>query len=314
MITKDKIKSLMVVVIFLLGFGGLISATTRTFETPITYQYGGTGTSTALATGYLWQGVGDGTLSQIATSSLAAGGGVTSLNTLTGALILASTTNQLTVTASGTDYIVLSTPQDIHTGASPTFAGLTLSGVTSGIMSVDASGNVSTTTIVTTDISDLATNYLATSTIGSTVQGYDADNATSGTFTAGDHLTLTGTDFDVDAELKTKIASFSIINATTTQNPAAQHMFPYPITITRISCSSATGTVTIQFDERAAATPNTAGTDVMNSVLVCDTNSEATTTFANAGIAADVPFSLDIDAVSVADANCRIHVDYTINE
>jgi hypothetical protein len=53
--------------------------------------------------------------------------GVSSLNTLTGALTLWGTTNQITVTASSTEGLVFATPQNIHTGASPTFAGLTLS-------------------------------------------------------------------------------------------------------------------------------------------------------------------------------------------
>ena len=52
--------------------------------------------------------------------------GVLSLNNATGTLTIQGTTNQVNVsTSNGT--ITLSTPQDIHTGASPIFAGLTLS-------------------------------------------------------------------------------------------------------------------------------------------------------------------------------------------
>ncbi len=43
---------------------------------------------------------------------------------------VAGTSNQITVTDDSDGTITLSTPQDIHTGASPTFAGLTLSGLT----------------------------------------------------------------------------------------------------------------------------------------------------------------------------------------
>ncbi len=43
---------------------------------------------------------------------------------------VAGTTNQITVTDDSDGTITLSTPQDIHTGASPTFVGLTLSGLT----------------------------------------------------------------------------------------------------------------------------------------------------------------------------------------
>jgi len=59
--------------------------------------------------------------------------GVLSINSATGTLTLQGTTNQINVSTFGTT-ITLSTPQNIHTGATPTFAGLTLNGnlVTSG--------------------------------------------------------------------------------------------------------------------------------------------------------------------------------------
>jgi len=47
---------------------------------------------------------------------------------------VAGTTNRITVTDDSDGTITLSTPQDIHTGASPTFAGITLSGITSGVL------------------------------------------------------------------------------------------------------------------------------------------------------------------------------------
>ena len=53
--------------------------------------------------------------------------------TLTGERALTGTANQITVTDNGANSsVVLSTPQNIHTGASPTFAGLTLSGALLG--------------------------------------------------------------------------------------------------------------------------------------------------------------------------------------
>lgn len=62
-------------------------------------------------------------------------GGAPSAATLTG------TTNQITVT-NGAGSITLSTPQDINSGASPTFAGLTVSGLSDGLVKV-ASGVLS---------------------------------------------------------------------------------------------------------------------------------------------------------------------------
>jgi hypothetical protein len=59
--------------------------------------------------------------------------GVLSLNTATGDLTLQGTTNQVNVSTVGST-ITLSTPQDIHTGATPQFAELTLYKATSGVV------------------------------------------------------------------------------------------------------------------------------------------------------------------------------------
>ena len=57
--------------------------------------------------------------------------GVLSLNNLSGDISLQGTTNQINVNTLDNN-IILSTPQDIHTGATPTFAGLYLSNLTQG--------------------------------------------------------------------------------------------------------------------------------------------------------------------------------------
>jgi flagellar basal body rod protein FlgC len=63
--------------------------------------------------------------------------GVASVNSLTGALSIAGTSNEITVTPAGST-ITLATPQAIGTGSSPTFAGLTLTGALLGsIVSTD---------------------------------------------------------------------------------------------------------------------------------------------------------------------------------
>jgi hypothetical protein len=67
--------------------------------------------------------------------------GVLSLNSATGTLTLQGTPNQVNVNTSG-NTITLSTPQDIHTGASPTFAGLTLSSLTPGSVLFAGSGGI----------------------------------------------------------------------------------------------------------------------------------------------------------------------------
>lgn len=55
--------------------------------------------------------------------------GVSSLNTLTGALTLAGTTNQISITPAGST-LTFATPQDIAPGSSPAFTGLRLTGIT----------------------------------------------------------------------------------------------------------------------------------------------------------------------------------------
>lgn len=66
-------------------------------------------------------------------------------STLSGERVLTGTSNQITITDNGAgSTVVLSTPQNIHTAASPTFAGLTLSGLTAGsIVFAGTSGVIS---------------------------------------------------------------------------------------------------------------------------------------------------------------------------
>lgn len=241
------------------------------FSGVLGYTHGGTGTSTALANQYLWWGNGSGGLVQVASSTFAGGGGVTSLNTFTGAQTLWGTANQLTVTASGTAGLILSLPQSIATSSSPSFTGLTLSGITNGFLKVDANGLLSTSTIDISDNTNLA---------------------------AGRSLTMSGDSVEADAELYTHSSSFVIRNATTTQNPVAQKQYPLAITITKICGSTSQASSTLQFDERAEATPNTGGTDVLTTALtVGNTTTTCSTGFANAGIAAEAILNLDLDSM-----------------
>ena len=79
--------------------------------------------------------------------TLAANGNLSAERVLTG------TANQLTVTDNGAgSTVVLSTPQDIHTGASPTYAGLTLTAF-SGIVKATA-GVLSAGSVGIADLSD----------------------------------------------------------------------------------------------------------------------------------------------------------------
>lgn len=110
--------------------------------------------------------------------------------------------------------------------------------------------------------------------------------------------------------LRNDIKTIVISTPTAGDTNMAQIKFATPVTITRISCSTNVNTATIQFDERGEATPNTAGTDVMSGTLACDTDDQSTTSFANAGIAADAPLNLQIASVTGQPGIVRIYIEY----
>lgn len=64
---------------------------------------------------------------------------------------ITGTANQITMTA-GAGSITLSTPQNIHTAATPTFAGMTLSAFGAGVVHSNGSGLLSSSAIVNADI------------------------------------------------------------------------------------------------------------------------------------------------------------------
>jgi hypothetical protein len=106
----------------------------------------------------------------------------------------------------------------------------------------------------------------------------------------------------------------TVFDPVTGDSGRVQFVIPTAATITRVWCSvKAATSVTINLDERVEATPDTAGTSVLTSNLVCDTNAEVTTTFTNAGIAARAPVALTISAVSGTPDTLRVFVEYTID-
>jgi hypothetical protein len=107
--------------------------------------------------------------------------------------------------------------------------------------------------------------------------------------------------------------SWAISDPTTADSANLQWLAPRTATIVQVDCSTDTGTVTLQLDERAKTTPNSAGADVMTAQLVCDSDNETTVDFDNAGIAAGALLNLDIDAVASSPTKVRIHIEYSIN-
>ena len=116
------------------------------------------------------------------------------------------------------------------------------------------------------------------------------------------------------AKYLTGIKSMTVFDPVTGDSGRVQMMFPYAVTITSVSCSvKAATSATINLDERAFATPDTSGTAVLTSNLACDTDGATSTTFSNAGIAANVPVALLISAVSGTPDTLRVYVTYTID-
>lgn len=126
---------------------------------------------------------------------------------------------------------------------------------------------------------------------------------------------------DLVAANKTLTKSITILDPTTGETNQAQWYWPAAVTLNRIACSVDAGTsATINFDERAEATPNTAGTNTLSAGLVCDTNSQTScaagcdvNTISDTVIAADVPHNLQITAVSGVVGAVRIHLRGTVN-
>ena len=110
------------------------------------------------------------------------------------------------------------------------------------------------------------------------------------------------------------VKAVTVFDPVTDDSGRVQFMFDEAVTITRVACSvKAATSATINLDERAAATPDTAGTSVLTSDLVCDTNQEVSTTFTNASIAARVPVALLISAVSGTPDTLRVFISYTVD-
>ena len=108
-----------------------------------------------------------------------------------------------------------------------------------------------------------------------------------------------------------KELGFNVSNATTSASATTtiQKQFLKAVTITQIDCSTNGANATIGADERASSTPDTLGTDVFNGgTLVCDSNGNSTSTFANATIAAGAVLNFDLDALANSTTSIRVYI------
>ena len=183
---------------------------------------------------------------------------------------------------------------------------------TSGAMSVGAASTVKIGAH-TGDVLGVSLNGGAVKTVMATdtvlLEAQHPAHDGDATSSAGD-LTLA-----LAAKFRTLTKSITLLDPVAGDSGSVQLVFGQAVTITRVWCSTktATSTVTINLEERAEATPDTAGTEVLTSALVCDTDTQASTTFSNAGIAARVPLALTIASVANAPAVVRVHLEHTID-
>jgi len=198
-------------------------------------------------------------------------GGLSAERALTG------TANQITVTDNGANStVVLSTPQDIHTAASPTFTGLTLSGLTHALVNFDGSGVASeiSHSVIGGVLYSQGTTAAPIWTINPLIAGYvriGSSSAPSNT-TAGDltviRLKVGNAAFGDNASVQTDIT-----NTGTSGNEFGHYLIPN---------YNPSGATTAAFygvflDARLAGVENLAGMTGLASVVRFSASGNATT-------------------------------------
>lgn len=114
---------------------------------------------------------------------------------------------------------------------------------------------------------------------------------------------------DLETDLRDMYINFNLENPATADSGKLQQQVADACIIQEVECNVAAATsVTINLFERARATPETGTTGMLTSDLVCDTNGENTTSFADNALAKDVPLALGITAVSGTPSWLRVHV------
>lgn len=134
---------------------------------------------------------------------------------------------------------------------------------------------------------------------------------------AGSHLVETAGTPDtigVEPSVTTHTKTVSIPSATTADDGLVRFVLDgdSTTTITKFWCHTDANTCTVNLEERAETTPNTAGTDVASADVVCDTNSQ-TATLSNTGIDLNDPLAVMISACGAVGV-VNIYVRYTVDE
>lgn len=120
---------------------------------------------------------------------------------------------------------------------------------------------------------------------------------------------------------KVHTKSIALLEPTTSDSATVSFQLPRDSTVARVSCAvMGTGTVSINLNKRAENAPNTNGTNVLSSDLVCDNNSQTScssgcdvNTISSGGITARQLVVLTISAVSGTPNSVVVHVELNDN-
>ena len=176
---------------------------------------------------------------------------------------------------------------------------IAVSGGATGILVDEDEIEVFDLTCRTTDHATPATNHLKTyCKTGSPDALYTKDEA--------------GTVTRLNAAITKSIV---VLDPTATETNLVQFIWPTAVTITRVDCSTNTGSITVNLDERVLTTPNTSGTNTLSAGLVCDTGNQSScasgcdvNTISDSSIAAGVPYNLQLSSPSGTPGVVRVHI------
>lgn len=109
---------------------------------------------------------------------------------------------------------------------------------------------------------------------------------------------------------KPSVISFNLEQPNVGDTGLWQHKFATKVKLQRISCSTDSGTASLNFDVRQESTPNTLGASVLSTAITCTPTTGVAQTFAISTLNANQPLALDPTTVSGSPNIVRVHVQY----
>lgn len=128
-------------------------------------------------------------------------------------------------------------------------------------------------------------------------------------------LALPAQQIDYNTQIKNKpksSVSITFKDPTVLDTGKVQYEFAQAATLLRIACSTDQGNVSINFDVRSEASPNTPGTSILSNDLVCVPSSTSTITFITDSIPAQAPLNLQVNGASGTPGVVRIWLYYKL--